>query len=395
MAKLPSASEISKIRSAKGYRLYLQAAAVFFILLCLALLAFLLQFNKQNTHLLKNSMLREAQDIVTILKLSPFFEKVHSSPESPFLLLQALPKEKRQTSLNIRLTSLTPSNTLNEPDLVDIKAIHDLQEDHEDSHRFFIQDNMIQLRYFAPLMTKETCLECHKPSQTTKSSFIGGISITLSDENLIGPGLKRNQITYYSIISVGIIFIFLSFIFILFLIKERRASRNAVQKMANRDFLTDLPNRKEGLRRLGEELSKSLRSNQDLTVILFDIDRFKYVNETLGNAGGDEVLQEVTNTLAGFMRDYDILSRFGGGEFLIVLPATTLADGLAIAERLRVTIENKPFRISDTENSILRITASMGIATLQAEESLDAFIARVDQALRAAKDRGRNNVTEA
>ncbi len=395
MDKISNASEILKDRIRSGSRLRLHLFAVVLLFFCLALLALLLQFNRQNSQILENSMLQEARNIIELLKTAPFFEETHHLPDSPFKLWRTTVQNGSQTSYLIRLTSLSPLNPLNKPDLVEIKAIHDSQAKMTDSHRFLTQKDRFILRYFSPLTRLQSCQECHEPSSPDGSKVIGGFSITITDRQLIGLGLKRNKIAFFVILAIGIICIVFSMIFILSFFKERHASRNAVRKIANRDFLTNLPNRREGLRRLGEELSKSLRSAQSLTVILFDIDRFKSVNETIGNVGGDEVLQEVASTLAGFMRDYDILSRFGGSEFLIVLPSTTLSDSLAIAERLRVTIEKKSFHFSDGDESSIKITASQGIATLQADESLDNFIARVDQALRAAKDRGRNNVTEA
>ncbi len=164
------------------------------------------------------------------------------------------------------------------------------------------------------------------------------------------------------------------------------------------DPLTGIANRRFFERRLGEEVERWLRRREPLAYMLVDIDHFKRVNDSYGHQVGDQVLQQVAELLGRDLRGVDLLARFGGEEFMLLLPNTTRAQATAIAERLCRNVERHPFVASGVQN--LTVTVSIGVACLENEPAdLPAPGARLfkqaDAALYAAKQAGRNRVTVA
>ena len=157
-------------------------------------------------------------------------------------------------------------------------------------------------------------------------------------------------------------------------------------KLANTDSLTDLFNRRKGWRSLLMEVERAKRYNRPLSVIMFDLDHFKSVNDRFGHAGGDLILSEIAKLVQKGLRNTDILARWGGEEFIIISTETTLPNAAIAAERLRTTIEKHTFSKS------IKITASFGLADLEIEESADSLLLRADKMLYMAKTNGRNKV---
>jgi diguanylate cyclase (GGDEF)-like protein len=158
---------------------------------------------------------------------------------------------------------------------------------------------------------------------------------------------------------------------------------------AMHDAMTGLLNRGAILEVLERELSRARRENTTVGITLVDVDHFKQVNDVHGHAAGDVVLQEVSRRMTGVVRPYDTVGRYGGEEFLVVLPGTDEATVRGIAERIRHGIEVQPFATSD---KALPVTASLGIAAhdpLGAVDA-DALIRAADAALYRAKRGGRN-----
>jgi diguanylate cyclase (GGDEF)-like protein len=124
---------------------------------------------------------------------------------------------------------------------------------------------------------------------------------------------------------------------------------------------------------------------------MLDVDRFKSVNDTYGHRTGDEVLQAIATLCRTSLRASDVAGRYGGEEIAILLPETNLADAMRTAERIRQAITQLEF---DTKGGPVPVTASLGVATLQtaSEEQLEDLLNWADQALYAAKQRGRNQV---
>ncbi len=166
-------------------------------------------------------------------------------------------------------------------------------------------------------------------------------------------------------------------------------------EMAITDQLTGLHNRRYMARHLDNLVSQSLRSGKPLAFVIMDIDFFKLVNDTYGHDIGDEVLQEFARRISANVRGCDLACRYGGEEFVVVMPDTDVPYAYSIAERLRKSIETTPVLISRAPDK-LPITVSIGIAgSLGSGDSADALLRRADQALYNAKNSGRNRVVAA
>lgn len=163
---------------------------------------------------------------------------------------------------------------------------------------------------------------------------------------------------------------------------ERKKMEEALTRLATTDTLTGICNRGKIEESLRQEMARSARYGSPLTILLFDLDFFKKVNDTFGHSIGDQVLKEVAATVGKQIRETDTLGRWGGEEFMVLCPGIVAQDAVAIAEKLRQRVEELP----------IGVTISCGIAGCLPGESMDGLINRADKALYAAKHSGRNLV---
>jgi diguanylate cyclase (GGDEF)-like protein len=160
----------------------------------------------------------------------------------------------------------------------------------------------------------------------------------------------------------------------------------ALQHLAATDPLTGLANRRGGEKHIANEISRAKREHRPLSCILFDIDRFKQVNDTFGHQAGDQLLRDVAALLRRTVRAYDIAVRWGGEEFLLVLPGVDLKMARILADRLRVAVEGL-----DT-HGICPVTVSAGAAEFEADYDFATTLRTADRRLYQAKAAGRNCV---
>jgi diguanylate cyclase (GGDEF)-like protein len=167
-----------------------------------------------------------------------------------------------------------------------------------------------------------------------------------------------------------------------------------LDELARTDVLTGLPNRRETLERIAAELERGVRGSHPTSLLMFDIDRFKRVNDMHGHAAGDCVLRQVADTARASLRRIDLCGRIGGEEFLVLLPETDREEARRAAERLRAAIAAG---VANCLGKPLCVTVSVGVVTQvpEAPATLDALIQAVDQALYAAKNAGRDRVAVA
>ncbi|HEY6220716.1 MAG TPA: sensor domain-containing diguanylate cyclase [Gemmatimonadaceae bacterium] len=170
-----------------------------------------------------------------------------------------------------------------------------------------------------------------------------------------------------------------------------QADNKRLEELATTDPLTRLLNRRARADRLGTEMDRSRRFRTDLSVLLLDIDHFKIVNDTAGHPGGDEALRQIADLLADAVRSIDIVARFGGEEFVLILPQTGQQGARTFAERLCDRIAQNQFEAAGRN---MRLTVSIGCATFPSADivSPEDFLARADEALYRAKSEGRNQV---
>ena len=182
--------------------------------------------------------------------------------------------------------------------------------------------------------------------------------------------------------TIPIIFALAGSVLFLLVVYKRR-----IEKTSEVDALTGLPNRIHVQRRF----DTLRRSSRELCVIIIDLDNFKAINDAHGHDAGDRVLKAATDVFRRELRDEDTVSRWGGEEFVMLIPASSIEIGRAIAERARRNLESLSIEARDARISV---TASFGVAFGAAhEESLDELLTKADEVLYKAKEKGRNRVT--
>ena len=183
--------------------------------------------------------------------------------------------------------------------------------------------------------------------------------------------------------------------FIYLLIRDITESVGHVQQLtdlAMHDNLTGCWNRRWFDHWLVEETERASRYQREMSLIMFDLDQFKQINDTQGHPIGDKVLAEVARVCAGVIRTTDTLARYGGDEFCVLLPETNLMAAIALAERLRAGVAGLVIVEGEVK---LKITSSLGVAEFSANLDPEAFLQMADEALYRAKKAGRNRVAAA
>jgi len=175
------------------------------------------------------------------------------------------------------------------------------------------------------------------------------------------------------------------------LIKIKEIELNAViaqaEEVSHVDQLTCLPNRRQVVKTLQTEVMRAERYNVSLSISMIDIDHFKKINDSYGHTVGDQVLFQLANILQISVRDSDTAGRYGGEEFLMVLPNTRLKQAVEQAARLCKTIRETEINVGE----ILHLTVSIGVAEYRhGQENWQKFLSRADMALYAAKNAGRD-----
>jgi diguanylate cyclase (GGDEF)-like protein len=177
---------------------------------------------------------------------------------------------------------------------------------------------------------------------------------------------------------------------------SRRRARDELIRLADKyehasktDELTQLSNRREMLSRLNAEFYRYQRHGHHFSVMLIDIDHFKHINDQYGHDAGDAVLKQFSEQLTAHSRQLDLAARWGGEEFLVLLPETSLVQALSIAERLRAKIEATEFNY---QNLVIPVRISAGVCSISQFESTEGLLRQTDMNLYEAKMKGRNRI---
>ncbi len=208
-----------------------------------------------------------------------------------------------------------------------------------------------------------------------------GILIALKDGRIDLPAQKLNYFIYDAFLS----YIAITVTILIFKVFLDRYFET-VQHILDYDPLTRVFNRRKILHELEKEYERSKRFKQPLSILMIDIDHFKRVNDTYGHLVGDLVLQKVAKVIKNSIRKIDLVGRYGGEEFLVILPGTPLQGAVRVAERIRKKIEEENFPI------VGHITVSVGAAELREYDDIESLIHRADEKLYEAKKSGRNRV---
>ncbi len=173
--------------------------------------------------------------------------------------------------------------------------------------------------------------------------------------------------------------------------KELTLLSRKLEQLANTDLLTGLPNRRYAQRRLLQELEEAKRYGRPLSVMVLDLDYFKSINDSLGHAAGDAVLKHTAKVMQNALRASDVLCRWGGEEFLAIVPNADLDAACRLAERLRLALFKEQPQLSLKRP----VTVSVGVGSCPPARNLDALLHSADEALYRAKEKGRNRVERA
>jgi diguanylate cyclase (GGDEF)-like protein len=224
-----------------------------------------------------------------------------------------------------------------------------------------------------------------------------GLAMTPAPGKLISRESLRNDATELcaaALVALGIQVTPLALViaFPMGTLLQRSSRHAALVNEARADAKTGLLNMAAWERGATAEVARAVRTSTPLAVALLDLDRFKKINDTYGHLRGDEVLRQIAATITDNLRDYDLAGRFGGEEFVMLLPHTRAVDALRIAERVRAQIAELPVYAGQAER--IPVTVSIGVAALDAgsHRELPELLAAADAALYRAKASGRDQV---
>jgi diguanylate cyclase (GGDEF)-like protein len=215
-------------------------------------------------------------------------------------------------------------------------------------------------------------------------ALVRPLSVALEDShNLMDSALPHVSVFLF----IGVFVTALTFGF-MWMANERLQGELA--HLAAYDSLTEVLNRRAFLAQFEREASRSKREETVFSLAIFDLDRFKRINDEFGHPGGDRALQSVVATISGGIRKHDVLGRYGGEEFAVLMPNTTKDTAMLAAERIRAEVERHGFDIADRR---ITITVSGGVATYPLDGAdWDALLTAADNALYDAKQGGRNRI---
>ncbi|MDO6442933.1 diguanylate cyclase [Marinobacter sp. 2_MG-2023] len=219
----------------------------------------------------------------------------------------------------------------------------------------------------------------------------------------LGSSITVDKTYGIRVVELGLIFVFLPVYLVVFLLVGRalimnyvaeiksayrklQNSSQALTKLATTDPLTGAFNRRHFEERVEVEASRTLRHGTPLSLIIFDIDYFKKINDRFGHHSGDEVLVRLTELTLQNLRASDVLARWGGEEFIILLPQSDAKEAQKVAEKLRLSMAEQVF------GEVGHLTCSFGVAEVVPGAPLTSWVNRADQALYQAKNSGRNTV---
>lgn len=309
-----------------------------------------------------------------------------------------------------KITSLKPINPNNKPDNFEKEALEFFQKNSQEPYYYKFSEDLSQFNFMGSLKVKESCMQCHAFQGYKVGDIRGGIRVstpTLLYQQEVLNLDNKTSLSFITIISFSILLLLFVIRFIinnhrhqveLELLNKgleekvqdrtqelQKAAQN-FELLATTDSLTNVNNRYSIMRHLQSEITRAVRYNHDLAVILYDIDFFKKINDTHGHDVGDTVLVQMSHLIETSLRDVDIIGRYGGEEFIIILPETNLEDAKHIAERTRVLVEETTF--ANLDNT----TISLGVTVLLDNEKMETLFKRLDTLLYRAKHSGRNQV---
>ena len=303
---------------------------------------------------------------------------------------------ERQGSFRFHITSLKPLNPGNGPDAFEREMLARFEDGLSEATLREVRDGAPWFRYMAPLRVQESCLECHAKQGYKVGDVRGGISVGFSMADAQGAIRHMRWAVGTTFLATAALLVLTIARLVSGLRRRLQAAEVRIRQMALTDELTGLANRRHINDRFRLEWARAARYQRPISVVLLDVDHFKAVNDAYGHDAGDAVLRGVSRTAASALRTSDLLGRWGGEEFLALLPETEAAGARGVAER--VLAEVAALREYHA-NRVLAVTVSAGVATWTPPGGPDgsdaeALLKRADEALYRAKAAGRNRVED-
>lgn len=292
--------------------------------------------------------------------------------------------------VKFHLRSLKPLNPENAPDAFEREALEKFERGGKEAWMIDRSADPPIFRYMAPLYIEESCLYCHGHQGYRVGEVRGGIGVYIPLTEL-DRKMRSNRlvIVFLTVFTISLLLGILYFM-IWKLVLRLNESRKQLRQMSVTDELTGLRNRRFIIERLEEEFQRARRLAKPMGLIMLDLDHFKQINDLYGHLFGDLVLKTVASRMRSSIREYDLLGRIGGEEFLIVSPDSDLQDTLGIAERIREIIKEED--IGNASHAV-RVTVSAGVTQLgEQDPNIDILFSRADTALYTAKQEGRDRV---
>ncbi len=295
------------------------------------------------------------------------------------------------TDVTIRMAAHAPLNKANEPDEFEDAALKQFADGkREYSEIQNTADGRRLLRYAVPIFAAEPCVACHPhlKGQSGQPFALTSVAVDISDQY---RSLKNGRFAFYGIIALIILGASIAIYLVIGrVLSSLRDAQQQLVDIASTDELTGLANRRSLFTRLDLELARARREGYPVALAMLDLDSFKSINDELGHAVGDEVLKLTGGALRKTARPYDITSRLGGEEFVVVMPGVHHEAAHAAVERVRESIAEST---SQGWDQLGRVTASAGIAVFDPSrpESADSLLMRADDALLVAKRSGKDH----
>lgn len=304
--------------------------------------------------------------------------------------------------INIRNVSDSVRNEKNFAHDFELAALNHFRESNDSYIHENIQLEGKEYYFFAqPIKIEPICLMCHG-AKANAPSFIqenynsgfdyqlgdirGITSILISKEILTHESTEKYLGRVFASILIAFVIILIMYLAVKILTKKELELIAQLNKLSYKDELTKINNRRSINEHLSELHEIFLRYKTKYSIIMIDIDHFKEVNDTFGHDVGDNVLIEIAKILNKARRTTDHIGRWGGEEFMMLVPHNNASEAIQIAQRIRHDIEKHSFKI------VLNLTVSLGVTEVNDDDSLQSITKRVDEALYEAKESGRNRV---
>ncbi|MEW8507736.1 MAG: EAL domain-containing protein [Candidatus Thiodiazotropha sp.] len=308
-----------------------------------------------------------------------------------FMVRQMMDEYNELYGVKGRIISLKPINPLNMPDEWEREALQAFNAGELERFEITEIDGQPYLRLIRPMRMQSGCLKCHLMQGYRVGEIRGGVgvSVPLANYYRVASGRKQNFLYALSFIwCVGMLGIFRVAKHSMQRVEERKHYEAQIWRQANFDTLTGLSNRSLFMDRLDRALAYARRHNYKLALLFIDLDRFKDVNDTLGHAHGDLLLQETAKRLQGCVREMDTVSRLGGDEFTVILPEMVENISAATVAGTILTSLLRPYTLDGHET---KLSASIGITIYpQDGEDPGMLLQNADTAMYRAKADGRN-----